>query len=429
MLIRKFFFASTLSGGVALASCTSTPPENPSPATATADPARVRSDIVYLAGDALEGRGTGTPGNDSAAAYAARRYSSLGLRATAPNYFQRFNARSAMLAHSGGPTELPTQNVVAMLSGTDPALRGQVIVIGAHIDHLGRSPNGALDPEARDAIRNGADDNASGTAAVLELARLLRAHPPRRSVVFVNFSGEELGLLGSQYFVEHSPVPIDSIVAMLNFDMIGRMRGDSLIVYGVSTAREMPALLDSANARVGLSVRGLGDGHGPSDHSSFYTRGLPVLHFFTNLHDDYHRASDDADKINVEGAARVITLAERLVRELDAREARLTFVRSAAPAPMAGARTGSDVYLGSIPDMSAPDVKGLRLTGVRAGSPADSAGLKPGDIVVEFAEKPVTDLQTYSEALYAQKPGDEVDVIVLRNGERVKLRVRLGRRG
>jgi hypothetical protein len=430
MLIRKLFLlGSALSAWMAPLSCTAARPESPTPALVNADPARVRGDIAYLAGDALEGRGTGTPGNDSAAAYAASRYAQLGLRAIAPGYLQRFTARSAMVAHGGGPAELKTQNVVALLPGSDPALRGQAIVIGAHIDHLGRSAAGARDPEAGDVIRNGADDNASGTAAVLELARLLRVHPPRRSVIFVNFSGEELGLLGSQYFVEHSPVPIDSVVAMLNFDMIGRMRGDSVIVYGVATAREMSAVLDSANASVGLSVRALGDGFGPSDHSSFYARGLPVLHFFTNLHDDYHRATDDVERINAEGAARVITLAERVVRELDARDGRLTFVRSAAPAPVAGARTGSNVYLGTIPDMSAPDVKGLRLTGVRAGSPADSAGLKAGDIVVEFAGKPVTDLTTYSAALYGQKPGDEVDVVVLRNGQRLTTRVRLGKRG
>src|SRR5439155_20853428 len=150
---------------------------------------------------------------------------------------------------------MQTQNIAALLPGRDVAMRGQVIVLGAHIDHLGRSTDGALDPEARDAIRNGADDNASGTAAVLELARLFAAHPARRSILFVNFSSEELGLLGSQYFVEHSPVALDSIVAMINFDMVGRMRRDSVIVYGVATAREFPALLDSANARVRLAVR------------------------------------------------------------------------------------------------------------------------------------------------------------------------------
>jgi hypothetical protein len=398
-------------------------------ATAQADSARIRRDIQYLASDALEGRGTGTAGNDSAAAFAARRYDALGLRAVSPDYLQPFTARSAMSAHSGGPSEARTQNVVAFLRGTDPSLRGQTIVLGAHIDHLGRSTMGALDPEAADAIRNGADDNASGTAAVLELARLLGARPTRRSVLFVNFSGEELGLLGSQYFVEHSPVPVDSIVAMLNFDMVGRMRGDSVIVYGVATAREMPMLLDSANARVGLTVRGLGDGFGPSDHSSFFAKSIPVLHFFTNLHEDYHRASDDAHKINAGGAARVVALAERVVREIDRRDQRLTFVRSATPPAVSGARTGSNVYLGTIPDMAAPDVKGLRLTGVRAGSPADSAGLEAGDIVVELGGREVSDLQTYSDALYSHKPGDEVDIVVVRSGQRVKVRVRLGRRG
>ncbi|MEX2155037.1 MAG: M28 family peptidase [Gemmatimonadaceae bacterium] len=398
-------------------------------AAAQADSVRIRRDIQYLASDALEGRGTGTAGNDSAAAFAARRYDALGLRAVSPGYLQPFTARSAMSAHSGGPSEARTQNVVALLRGTDPSLRGQTIVIGAHIDHLGRSTMGALDPEAADAIRNGADDNASGTAAVLELARLLGARPTRRSVLFVNFSGEELGLLGSQYFVEHSPAPVDSIVAMLNFDMVGRMRGDSVIVYGVATAREMPVLLDSANARVGLTVRGLGDGFGPSDHSSFFARSIPVLHFFTNLHEDYHRATDDAHKINAGGTARVVALAERVVREIDRRDQRLSFVRSAAPPAVAGARTGSNVYLGTIPDMAAPDVKGLRLTGVRAGSPADSAGLEAGDIVVELGGREVSDLQTYSDALYSHKPGDEVDIVVVRGGQRVKVRVKLGRRG
>jgi aminopeptidase YwaD len=391
------------------------------------DSARLRADIDFLASDALEGRGTGTAGNDSAAAFVARRYAALGLRPMSAGYLQPFAARPS--AHAGAAVTLPTQNVVGFLPGRDPALRGQTIVIGAHIDHLGRSPASALDPDARDAIRNGADDNASGTAAVLELARILRANPPRRSVLFANFSGEELGLLGSQYFVEHSPVPVDSIVAMLNFDMVGRLRGDSLIVYGVATAREMPSVLDSANAPLRLVIRGVGDGFGPSDHSSFFARNIPVLHFFTNIHDDYHRATDDASKINAPGAAKVVALAERVVRQIDTRDARLTFVRGAPPAPVAPRAAGPQVYLGSIPDMAAGDVPGLKLTGVRAGSPADSAGLKAGDVVVELAGKPVTDLQSYSDALYANKPGDEIEVVVLRGGQRVKVRVRLGRRG
>ncbi|HEX7938830.1 MAG TPA: M28 family peptidase, partial [Gemmatimonadaceae bacterium] len=243
-----------------------------------------------------------------------------------------------------------------------------------------------------------------------------------------NFSGEELGLLGSEYFVEHAPVPLDSMVAMLNFDMVGRMRSDSLIVYGLGTAREMSAVLDSANATTRLSITRLPDGFGPSDHSSFYAKNVPVLHFFSNLHEDYHRATDDADKINAAGEAKIIALAERAAREIDRRDTRLSFIRMAAPAPVS-ASTGSNVYLGSIPDMGSPDIKGLKLTGVRAGSPADSGGLKAGDVIVEFGGKAVADLQSYSDALYSFKPGDVVSVVIVRGGQRLTLNVKLGRRG
>jgi len=391
------------------------------------DSLAIRRDIAYLASEALEGRYTGTPGNDSAAAYIARRYAALRLRALAAGYRQKFVARPA--AHAGESVALPTQNVFALLRGRDPKLREQYVVIGAHFDHLGRSTNGALDPDDRSAIRKGADDNASGTAAVLELARLLSKNPPRRSVIFANFSGEEEGLLGSAYFTEHSPVPTDSIVAMLNFDMVGRLRNDKVIVYGVATASELPAILDSANVTPGLRITAQGDGFGPSDHSSFYAKNLPVLHFFTDLHDDYHRASDDISKINAAGEARVVALAERTARLIADRPDRLTFVRSATTAPTTSTREGSNVYLGTIPDMAQSETPGLRITGVRAGSPAEQAGLVAGDVIVELAGKPVKDLYEYSDALYSHKPGEEVKIVVLRKNERVTLTVSLGKRG
>lgn len=397
-----------------------------------ADSTAIRNDVAFLASDKLEGRGTGTPGNDSAAAWIARRYGQLRLSAPFPAYLQPFQARSAQDAHLGTSASRATQNVVGLLRGTDPVLRDQYIVIGAHYDHLGRSSESSLDPGAADAIRNGADDNASGTATVMELARLLSANPPRRSVIFVAFSGEELGLLGSQWFVEHLPVPSTSIVAMLNFDMVGRLRDDKLIVYGTATATELPELLQTANTAAGdsrLKVTGIGDGFGPSDHSSFYAKDIPVLHFFTDLHDDYHRATDDSDKLNAGGTARVVDLALRMTRAIADRPARLAFVRSAGPPAMTGNRQGSQTYLGSIPDMAAGDAPGLRLTGVRAGSPADVGGLKAGDVIVEFGGAAVKDLYTYTDALYAHKPGDTVDVVVLRGGSRVKLSVLLGKRG
>jgi aminopeptidase YwaD len=302
-------------------------------------------------------------------------------------------------------------------------------VIGAHFDHLGRSPASALDPAAGNSIRNGADDNASGTAAVLELARSFAAQPARRSILLVHFSGEELGLLGSQWFVEHSPVALDSVAAMVNFDMVGRLRADRLIVYGVGTARELPALLDSANTEPKLRISSVNDGFGPSDHSSFYAKGIPVLHFFTDLHEDYHRATDDVEKINAVGEAHVVALAERLVRSIADRPARLTAVRVAAAPSMTPRREGSGVYLGTIPDMGSTDVVGLKLTGVRAGSPADKGGLKAGDVIVELAGKAVKDLYTYSDALYAQKPGDVVVIAFMRDGTRQTTSVTLGTRG
>jgi predicted metalloprotease with PDZ domain len=214
---------------------------------------------------------------------------------------------------------------------------------------------------------------------------------------------------------------------MLNFDMVGRMKNDRLIVYGLATATEMPALLDSANRAPALRIAAQGDGFGPSDHSSFYAKGIPVLHFFTDVHDDYHRASDTPDKINAAGEARVVAFAERVLRAIADRPARLTPVRVAAPVTTSS-REGSQVYLGTIPDMAGSDAPGLRLTGVRAGSPADVAGLKSGDVIVELGGAAVKDLYTYSDALYSHKPGEEVDIVAVRDGRRLTVHVKLGKR-
>jgi aminopeptidase YwaD len=398
-----------------------------------ADSVIVLSDITYLSSDALEGRFTGMPGNDSAAAYIARRYAALKLVAPLPQkYIQPFDALSASDVHAGRKTPRKTQNVVAIVPGTDPVLRNEYVVVGAHYDHLGRTTDFSLDPEAKDAIRNGADDNASGTAAVMEIARLFSMRPARRSVMFVNFSGEELGVLGSAWFVEHSPVPKESIVAMINFDMIGRLRNDKLIVYGRGTASELKPLVDSVNSALPdarFSISGSDDGFGPSDHASFYTKNIPVLHFFTDIHDDYHRASDDIEKINAGGEARIINFARGVIEAVANRPAKLTFVRMNPPQQTMSARSGSQVYLGSVPDMAAGDTPGLRLSGVRPGSPAEAGGLKAGDIIIELGGKAVTDLYSYTDALYANKVGDKVKIVFMRDGKRMETEVTLGKRG
>jgi Peptidase family M28/PDZ domain len=427
-------WSALFAAALTLAACRTT---SAGPSRAGADTSALHRDIAHLASDALEGRGTGTAGNDSAAAFIADRFAALELEPAdertcaedkCPNmYFQPFTARSVAAAHAGLSTALPTQNVIGILRGSDPELRDEYVVLGAHFDHLGRSSLGALDPDSARAIRNGADDNASGTAAVLELARLLGQRPPDRSIIFAAFSGEELGLLGSQYFVEHPPVPLDDIVAMLNFDMVGRMRDAKLIVYGVATARELPSLLDSANTLRTLDLRLIGDGYGPSDHSSFYGKGIPVLHFFTDLHEDYHRASDDSEKVNVSGAAQVVDFAEEVTRAIADRPDGLTAVRVQAPI-IASTGRGYGTYLGTIPDMSATELRGVRLIGVRPDSPADRAGLREGDIIVEFGGRTVADLYEYTDALRAHKPGDVVQIIAVRDGQRVELSATLGSR-
>jgi len=327
----------------------------------------------------------------------------------------------------GPRPSVATQNVFALIPGRDDALRGEYVVIGAHFDHLGASTDGALDPEAR-GVRRGADDNASGTAAVLALAARFARQPARRSIIVANFSGEEQGLLGSSYFVDHTPVPVDSIDAMLNFDMVGRLRNDKLLVFGVATANEWPSIVEAANTQPRLAIAAQGDGFGPSDHSSFYAKNVPVLHFFTDQHEDYHKVTDVPEHINAGGEARIVALAERIARDVADRPVRLTFVR-AAVSQSSSTRTGSGVYLGSIPDMAGGDVPGLKLTGVTVGSPADVGGLKAGDIIVELDGKAIKDLYTYSDALYAHKPGDEVTIVLLREGQRLTRRVTLGKRG
>jgi C-terminal processing protease CtpA/Prc len=220
---------------------------------------------------------------------------------------------------------------------------------------------------------------------------------------------------------------LDSAVAMLNFDMVGRLKDDRLIVYGAATADEFRGMLDSANAATRFNMTATGDGYGASDHSSFYAKGMPVLHFFTDVHPDYHRSTDDIERINAGGEARVVSLAEKVLREIANHPSRLTFRRPAA-ATQRTSTCRTEVALGTIPNMGAVDVGGLQLSGVREGSPGDKGGLKAGDIVVDFAGKTVKDIYDYQDALCSHKPDDVVQITVMRDGQPVKLTVTLGRR-
>jgi hypothetical protein len=391
---------------------------------------RVSSDVGFLAADAREGRGVGTAGLEAAAEYIAREFARIGLsQPWETGYFQEFTIDStAPAAVHTGIGGARVKNVVGVLPGRG-LLAGQVVVIGAHYDHLGRggAGSGSLDPDSIGVIHNGADDNASGTAALLEAARLLRGRlqGDRRTVVFVAFTAEEAGLIGSSHYVQHPVYPNDSTIAMINFDMVGRLRDEKLLALGAETAGEFPALLDSLNTSFKFDLRASGDGWGRSDHASFYGAKIPVIHFFTDTHEQYHRVTDDPERINGAGIARVASYAADLTMALAARPQRLTYVALAKPQPVAA---GSGASLGTIPDMSS-NPGGVRLTGVREGSPAATAGIQAGDIITRIGEHEVTDLQAMSNALAAYKPGDVVDVVVRRGDGTLTFTVTLGRRG
>jgi len=336
------------------------------------------------------------------------------------------------------PRNLEARNVVAVLPGSDPDLRDEVMVIGAHYDHLGFGGAGSLAPDASD-IHNGADDNASGTAALMEVARLMAEGEaqPARSVLFLAFTAEEKGLWGAAHYVGDPLLPLENTVAMINMDMVGRLRDNTLTVMGTGTAEAWPAIIERVNQSQSepFTITSIPDGRGASDHNEFFGADIPVLMLFTNTHAEYHRPEDDWNLINAEGLERVTRFATGLTGEVAGvaphNAPTLTFVE-AEEEPQQGGPTRSSpaggVYMGGIPDMTPQDF-GVRITGTRAGSPADKAGLVEGDIIVEFGGKEVSDLYAYTYALREHKPGDEVVVVVLRDGERVSLTAVLGRRG
>ncbi|MEO8088709.1 MAG: M28 family peptidase [Gemmatimonadales bacterium] len=398
------------------------------------EPPRLLDDIRFLSDDRLQGRMTGSRGADSAAAYLARRFSQVGLQPAAGGWFQSFTVgREAPAAKSGQIGPLVGKNVVGILPGRDPVLRNQTVILGAHYDHLGLGGFGSLDPDSTGLVHNGADDNASGAAALIQVAARLAGSPPARTVVFIAFSGEELGLLGSAYYVKQPIYPLAGTLAMVNLDMVGRLRNGRLIVYGARSAKEFPALLDSLNWYAGFDMKAQGDGYGPSDHSSFYVAKRPVLHLFTDLHEDYHRTTDDWQKVNYDGLKRVADFTLGLVTALANRTKPLTFLELTAPAtsqvdPQPFGTPGYGAYLGTVPDMTgAPG--GVRLVGVRAGSPAEKAGLRGDDIITRIGSTETPDLQAMTDALRSHKPGEVVEILVRRGARVTTLQATLGIRG
>jgi Zn-dependent M28 family amino/carboxypeptidase len=315
------------------------------------------------------------------------------------------------------------KNVVGVLEGVGP-LANETVVIGAHYDHVGRGgpDSGAIDPNSKE-IHNGADDNASGTATLIEVARqIVQAESkPRRRIVFIAFTGEERGLFGSDYYTKHPLFKLEDTVAMLNMDMVGRLDEDKLIIEGVDTAAEFEPLVESANRRQAFKITKKSGGSGPSDHASFYPMKVPVMHFFTGTHGDYHRPSDDFEKLSLSGMRRVGEMVAEVALNLAQDSQRPTYKEVAAPVRGGGDRP----YFGSVPDFSS-DQPGYALKSVTSGSPAEKAGIQGGDVIIKLGESRIGNLDDFDSALRKFTGGDRVPIVVRRDGQDVTLQVTLG---
>ena len=351
-------------------------------------------------------------------------------------------------------------NVIGVIEGRDPQLKNEAIIIGAHYDHLGKGGSGSLAPNSNE-IHNGADDNASGTSAMLELARQFRkAKNNKRTLIFIAFGAEESGLIGSKAYTANPIFPLDKTVAMINMDMVGRLNKGKLTVGGIGTASEwerivktkQPVQLGEAKAGIQkisadtsekppISVGANGDvmvtksadtkvfnlqlnqdGFGPSDHSSFYAKKIPVLFFFTGTHSDYHKPSDDADKINYNGLEKITEFVADIVKTVDQAFNRPTYKVAKSSSSMGG-RTRFNVSLGTIPSYADSDNTGLVLDGVRNGSAAEKAGIKGGDKIVKIGDKEVKNISDYMFMLGEMKAGETYDVVVMRDGKEVMLKL------
>jgi hypothetical protein len=322
-------------------------------------------------------------------------------------------------------TRATVNNVLAYLPGKSD----EYVIIGAHYDHLGRGNYDSLAPSQIGQIHPGADDNASGTAGVLELARLMAPLKGQiqRGILFASFAGEELGLLGSAHWVQEPTLPLDKAVAMLNMDMIGRIKDGKVYIGGVGTGSSLKAAVEQAQTGSNFKIEYSPGGYSASDHTSFVTKKIPVLFFFSGLHSDYHKPSDTWDKIDPQAAARLVNVVGNTGLQLASAQERPTFIAVVEDKPLGGSGGGYGPYFGSIPDFGQTE-NGVKFSDVKPASPAAKAGLKAGDILVQFGDKPIKNLYDFTDALRRSKVGDLVEVTVMRDGKPLKASVKLEQR-
>ena len=323
-----------------------------------------------------------------------------------------------------------TENVIGMLEGKDPVLKNEIIVIGAHYDHLGfgGTGSGSRMPDTV-AIHNGADDNASGTAMVMELAGKLASVKKgiKRSIIFVSFSGEEMGLLGSKYFVDHCPVEMKKIKAMFNFDMVGRFdkEKNAISVSGTGTSAESDSIIKMYEKGLPFTVTHSPDGYGPSDHASFYAANIPVFYFSTGAHTDYHTPFDDAEKLNYDKEKEIGDFAFNIILNIDKKLMPLTFRESGKKESSGRSGRRLKVTLGIMPDFAGTEKKGLRVDGVTKGGPAAKGGILKGDVIISINGMSVGNIYDYMARLQKLKHGLTISVEVIRNEKNVVLLIQL----
>lgn len=377
----------------------------------------IKEDVYFLADDKLEGRKTGTEGEKKAAEYIAKRFEDLGLTPKGTNgFYQDFSFKPKTNPHEqvqfdfNGDGSITGRNVLAYLDNKAE----NTIIIGAHYDHLGYGGEGSLFRDTIKAIHNGADDNASGTALVIDLARKLKGKNTNNNYLFMAFSGEEMGLLGSNYFVKNPSIDTKSVSYMINMDMVGKLKQDStLAVYGVGTSPIFKQVLNAHNDKFKLVMNE--SGVGPSDHTSFYLADMPVLHFFTGQHEDYHKPGDDAEKLNYEGMEKISNFIFDIITDLDD-NGKLAFRKTKNESDNA---PRFRVGLGVVPDYLF-DGKGMRIDGVSEDKPAQKAGLQKGDIIIQLGDSTVVDMMSYMRALSVFKKGDATEATVQRKGKKLK---------
>ena len=388
---------------------------------------KIEEDVAFLADDKLEGRQTGTQGEAKASEYLISRFKEIGLQAKGTeDFLQPFSFKPKTDPHK--EVEF-TKNVDSTITGNN--VMGYIdnnaettIVIGAHYDHLGYGGEGSLYREKEKAIHNGADDNASGVAVLLNLADRLKVKNSKVEIkdnnnyLFMAFSGEEMGLLGSNYFSKNPTIDAQSINYMINMDMVGRMKADStLAVYGVGTSPMFKQTLKANNEKFKLIENE--SGVGPSDHTSFYLIDVPVLHFFTGQHEDYHKPSDDSGKLNYKGMNLISDYIFDIISDLDD-NGELAFRKTKNESEET---PRFKVGLGVVPDYLY-DGKGMRIDGTREDTPAHNAGIQKGDVVVKLGDSTVTDMMSYMRALSVFDKGDEADITLIRGEEKIETKVK-----